>query len=38
MKSVRIIVLFPVEDEREWLRAVAANPAFEFLKNHAEDR
>jgi hypothetical protein len=37
---VRIIVLFPGEkemDEREWLRAAAANPAFEFLKDRAED-
>jgi len=38
--SVRIIVLLPCEkdmDEREWLRAAAANPAFEFLKDEAED-
>jgi|LGVE01.1.fsa_nt_gb hypothetical protein len=37
---VRIIVLFSGEkemDEREWLQAAAANPAFEFLKNPAED-
>ena len=37
---VRIIVLFSGEkemDEREWLRAAMVNPAFEFLKNHAED-
>lgn len=24
-------------DEMEWLRAAAANPAFEFLKDKAED-
>ena len=24
-------------DEMEWLRAVAGNPAFEFLKDRAED-
>jgi len=37
---VRVIILFPFEkdmDEREWLRAAAANPAFEFLKDQAED-
>jgi hypothetical protein len=37
---VRIIVLFPGEkemDEMEWLRAAAANPAFEFLKGRAEE-
>lgn len=37
---VRVIILFPFEkdmDEREWLRAAAANPAFEFLKDQTED-
>ena len=37
---VRIIVLFPVEnelDEQEWLRNASANPAFDFLKDPAED-
>lgn len=36
---VRVIILFPSEDidEREWLRAAAANPAFEFLNDQAED-
>ena len=39
---VRVIVLFPWEkdrdvDEIEWLRAAAANPAFEFLNEEAED-
>lgn len=37
---VRIIVLFPGEkemDEMEWLRAAAANPVFEFLKDQTED-
>ena len=39
-RRVRIIVLFPGEkemDEIEWLRAASANPAFEFLKDPAED-
>lgn len=37
---VRVILLFPEEadiDEREWLRAAATNPAFDFLKDPAED-
>lgn len=37
---VRVIILFPEEadiDEREWLRAAARNPAFEFLRDPAED-
>ena len=36
---VRVIILFPSEDidESEWLRAAAANPAFEFLNDRAED-
>ena len=37
---VRVIILLPEEadiDEREWLRAAAANPAFEFLKEPEED-
>ena len=39
---VRIIVLFPEEEyeessELEWLRAAATNPAFDFLKDPAED-
>ena len=39
---VRVIVIFPGEedmdvDEMEWLRAAAANPAFEFLKDEIED-
>lgn len=37
---VRIIVLFSGEkemDEMEWLRAATVNPAFEFLKDQAED-
>lgn len=39
-RRVRVIVLFSDEedfDEAEWLRAAAANPAFDFLKNTAED-
>lgn len=37
---VRVILLFHGEldkEESEWLRAAAANPAFEFLKDPAED-
>jgi len=37
---VRVIILFPFEkdmDESGWLRAAAANPAFEFLKDQTED-
>ncbi|HEY4688097.1 MAG TPA: hypothetical protein VIK33_02210 [Anaerolineae bacterium] len=37
---VRVIVLYPLADEpdeREWLRAAARNPAFESLREAAED-
>lgn len=37
---VRVIILLPEEadiDEVEWLRAAAANPAFDFLKEPEED-
>lgn len=37
---VRVIILVPDEaeiDEREWLRAAGANPAFHFLKEAGED-
>ena len=37
---VRVIILFPEEadfDEMEWLKAAATNPAFDFLKDPAED-
>jgi hypothetical protein len=37
---VRVIILVPQETwdgEREWLRAVAANPAFDVLKEPKED-
>lgn len=37
---VRVILLFPEKDdieEREWLRAAACNPAFDFLKDTGED-
>jgi hypothetical protein len=37
---VRVIVLFPDDteiDETEWLYAAATNPAFDFLKDSAED-
>ncbi len=41
---VRVIIVFPEEadvadmDEKEWLRAAGQNPAFDFLKDPAEDR
>ena len=37
---VQVIILIPDDteiDETEWLRAAAANPAFDFLKESAED-
>jgi len=37
---VRVIILLPEEpdaDEQEWLRAAAANPAFDFLREPQED-
>ncbi len=37
---VRVIILMPEESdisEVEWLRAAAANPAFDFLKEAEED-
>jgi len=37
---VRVIVLYPLNDawdEKEWLRAAASNPAFDFLKEPEED-
>ncbi len=37
---VRVIILIPEEatvEEREWLRAAAGNPAFDFLKDAEED-
>ena len=37
---VRVIVLIPEEadaEEKEWYRAAAANPAFDFLKEPKED-
>jgi hypothetical protein len=37
---VRVIILMPNDadiDEGEWLGAVVRNPAFEFLKETAED-
>lgn len=37
---VRVIILMPNDadiDEGEWLSAAARNPAFEFLKESAED-
>ncbi len=37
--KVRVIVLISEEDaeDREWLRAAAANPAFDFLNDPEED-
>jgi hypothetical protein len=37
--KVRVIVLISEEDaeDREWLRAAATNPAFEFLGDPEED-
>ena len=37
---VRVIILIPEQgeiDESDWLKAAAASPAFEFLKNAEED-
>jgi len=37
---VRVIILIPEADEpdeRQWLAAAAANPAFDFLHEPAED-
>ncbi len=36
---VRVIILFSEDDidEREWLLAAVSNPAFDFLKDPAED-
>jgi len=39
-RRVRLIVLIPEDtdiDEREWLRAAATNPAFDFLKESEEE-
>jgi len=39
-KRVRVIVLYSPDDEwseMEWLQAAARNPAFDFLKDPAED-
>lgn len=39
-KRVRVIVLYSLIDEwdeKEWLRAAARNPAFDFLKDPEED-
>ncbi len=36
----RVLILIPDHEqpeEREWLRSLAANPAFDFLKDPAED-
>jgi len=39
-KRVRVIVLYTLDeewDEAEWLQVAAHNPAFDFLKDTAED-
>jgi len=39
-KEVRVIVIYPPDDtwnETTWLQAAARNPAFDFLKDPAED-
>jgi len=39
-RRVRVIVLYPADedwDEIEWLQTAANNPAFDFLKDAAED-
>lgn len=39
-QTVKVIVLIPDEadnEEREWLRAVSSNPAFDFLQDEKED-
>lgn len=38
-RRVRVIILFPNDDidEVTWLRGAAANPAFGFLSDPAED-
>jgi bifunctional DNA-binding transcriptional regulator/antitoxin component of YhaV-PrlF toxin-antitoxin module len=40
-RKVKIIVLFEQEedefDETTWLRSLSLNPAFDFLKDEAED-
>jgi hypothetical protein len=39
-RRVRVIVLYSLDEEwneTEWLRAAARNPAFDYLKDAAED-
>jgi hypothetical protein len=38
-KKVKIIILMDEEENevKEWLSAVSTNPAFDFLKDEAED-
>lgn len=40
-KKVKVIVLFPESgdetEERIWMEAISKNPAFDFLKDPAED-
>ena len=39
-RRIRAILLFPEEtdiDEREWLQAAVSSPAFDFLKDPAEN-
>ena len=39
--SVRVIILLPEKsmdiDEKEWLKAAAVNPVFDYLKQPGED-
>lgn len=39
-RRVRVILLFPESDDisdTDWMKAAASNPAFDFLKENAED-
>lgn len=38
-RSIKVIILFTDDDidEQSWLKAAAANPAFDFLKSPGED-
>lgn len=38
-RSIKVIILFTDDDidEESWLKAAAANPAFDFLKSPGED-
>ncbi|MEO6166648.1 MAG: hypothetical protein ABIO46_06160 [Chitinophagales bacterium] len=39
-KDVKVIILYPEQkddEEKEWLTAIASNPAFTFLNDEGED-